>query len=166
MPRGGRRNRPRAADDEPRLANDGVSFVGPDPLSHYRPWFYAAAVYNLVWGAVAALFPNALFDLIGAARPNYEALWQVVGMFVLVYAPAYWWVGRFPSRHRHLIVIGLLGKLLGPIGFVWSAATGALPVLFGLTILTNDLMWWPAFGLYLRDAAKLSGGWLPLLRGE
>jgi hypothetical protein len=41
-----------------------------------------------------------------------------------------------------------------------------LPLRFGLTILTNDLVWWPSFGLFLRDAARQSGGWLPLLRGE
>lgn len=100
------------------------------------------------------------------APPNYLPLWQVVGMFVLVYAPAYWWVGRFPARHRHLIVIGLLGKLLGPAGFAWSAAGGHLPLAFGLTILTNDLIWWPAFLLFLRDVARQHGGWAALLQGE
>jgi hypothetical protein len=98
--------------------------------------------------------------------PNYPPLWQVVGMFVLVYAPAYWWAARYPARHRHLIVIGLLGKLLGPLGFVWSVAGGSLPLGFGWTLLTNDLFWWPAFVLYLRDAAHLSGGWVALLAGE
>jgi len=82
------------------------------------------------------------------------------------YAPAYWWVAQYPSRHRHLVVIGLLGKVLGPIGFAWSARQGQLPLDFGLTILTNDLLWWPAFGLFLRAAARRYGGWAPLLRGE
>lgn len=148
--------------DEP----GAVARPARDPLAAYRPWFYAAAVYNLAWGLVAIVFPGFFFGLIGMAAPNYPALWQVVGMFVLVYAPAYWWVGRLPSRHRHLIVIGLLGKVLGPLGFVWSAVSGQLPLAFGLTLLTNDLVWWPAFALFLRDAARLSGGWAALLRGE
>ncbi|MGQ0603140.1 MAG: alkyl hydroperoxide reductase [Anaerolineales bacterium] len=134
-------------------------------LTRYRPWFYAAAVYNLIWDAVNILFPQLFFDLAGMPRPNYTALWQVVGMFVLVYAPAYWWAARYPERHTHLIVIGLLGKVLGPIGFMWSAFTGQLPLAFGWTILTNDLIWWPAFALYLRDAARERGG-LRLLLGE
>lgn len=137
----------------------------PD-LTRYRPWFYAAAIYNLAWGTINILFPSFFFDLINAARPNYPALWQVVGMFVLVYAPAYWWAGRDPARHRHFILIGLLGKILGPLGFVWSVATASLPLVFGLTLLTNDLLWWPSFFLFLRDSAKLSGGWINLLRGE
>jgi hypothetical protein len=137
-----------------------------DAFAKYRPWFYAAAIYNFVWGAVNILFPRFFFRLIGMPEPNTLALWQVVGMFVLAYAPAYWWAARYPARHRHLIVIGLLGKILGPVGFVWSVGGGQLPLAFGWTLLTNDLLWWPAFGLYLRDVARACGGWRALLRGE
>src|SRR5437868_7081511 len=84
-----------------------------DRLARYRPWFYAAAIYNLVWWSAVVLFPNLLFQVLGMAPPTYAPLWQVVGMFVLVFAPAYWWAARRPARHAHLIAIGLLGKLLG-----------------------------------------------------
>lgn len=135
-------------------------------LERYRGWLYAAALYNLVWGAATVLFPQWLFDGLGIARPNYLALWQVVGMFVLVYAPAYWWAARKPARHRHIVLIGLVGKLLGPLGFVWSWAMGALPLQFGLTILTNDVLWWPSFFGYTIAAVGLSGGWRAFLSGE
>lgn len=138
----------------------------PASLQRYRGWFYAAAIYNLVWGGLIILFPRLLFNLIGAEQPNYLPLWQVVGMFVLVYAPAYYWAARYPERYPHLILIGLLGKIAGPIGFVYSALTGQLPLAFGLTILTNDLIWWPSFMLYMRDAARARGGWIKLLSGE
>jgi small multidrug resistance pump len=146
-----------------RISNDGKS---PDPLARYSPWFYAAAVYNLLWGGINALFPTLLFTLIGMEPPSQGPLWQVVGMFVLAYAPAYWWAARYPSRHRHLVLIGLLGKLLGPAGFTWAVLSGQLPLAFGWTIITNDLIWWPAFGLYLRDAARVSGGWATMLSGK
>lgn len=136
-----------------------------DPLLKYRPWFYAAAVYNLLWGSVNVFFPSLLFDVLNIPAPAALPLWQVVGMFVLVYAPGYWWAGRFPSRHRHMILIGMLGKLFGPVGFAISAFTGELPLAFGWTILTNDLIWWPAFLLYLRDAAR-PVGWRRFLLGE
>jgi small multidrug resistance pump len=135
-------------------------------LARYRGWFYGAAIYNLVWGVTNILFPHLLFDLLKMPQPRYTALWQVVGMFVLVYAPAYWWAARFPYRHRQIVMIGLAGKLLGPIGFVWSLSNGALPLSFGWTILTNDLIWWPAFALYLKDVTALTGGVAPLLRGK
>jgi small multidrug resistance pump len=132
----------------------------------YRPWFYAAALYNLVWGSINVLLPTFLFDLIDMPHPNNLALWQVVGMFVLVYAPAYWWVARHPERHPHLVLIGLLGKVLGPVGFIWSVIMGHLPLAFGWIILTNDLIWWPVFGAYLKDAAPTSEAWKKLVQGE
>ena len=135
-------------------------------MAGYRPWFYAAAAYNFAWGAINILLPSLYFDLVGIEPPNYAGIWQVVGMFVLVYAPAYWWAARHPARHRHLVVIGVLGKLFGPIGFVWAVASDDLPAAFGWTIITNDLIWWPAFALYLRDATTLCGGWRALILGD
>jgi hypothetical protein len=87
-------------------------------------------------------------------------------MFVLVYAPGYWWAARRPNRHAPIVLIGLLGKVLGPTGFVWAVLTGQLPVAFGWTILTNDVIWWPAFALYLCDTARLAGSWPALVRDE
>lgn len=135
-------------------------------LSRYRWWFYAAAIYNAVWGTLTVLFPNVYFDLIGMTRPNHPALWQVVGMCIAVYAPAYWWMGRHPGRFRHFIIIALLGKTFGPLGYLLALPGGQLPAAFGLTLLTNDLVWWPAFWLYLRDVARLYGGIKALILGE
>jgi small multidrug resistance pump len=122
-------------------------------LTRFRPWFYAAAVYNLVWGMTFVLTPGPVVRTLGVAHPDLTA-WRVVGMLVLVYAPAYWWAARRPSQHAHLIAIATLGKVLGPLGFLWAAASGALPLRFGLTIVTNDLIWLPAFVAYLRAATR------------
>jgi len=140
--------------------------VAEKTLVRFRPWLYAAALYNLLWGALTIFFPDALFRLLHLPLPSYPPLWQVVGMFVLVYAPGYAWAARRPSRHGHLILLGMLGKVLGPMGFLWAAITGQLPWRFGLVILTNDLLWWPAFTGYLQAAARAHGGWKAFLRGD
>ena len=134
-------------------------------LERWRPWFYAAAVYNLLWGGWVILAPTAFFDLIGMTRPNILPIWQVVGMFVLLWAPGYWWVARYPDRHAHLVLIAMAGKILGPVGLVVGVTTGSLPLAFALTIVTNDLVWWPGFATYLREVAAESGGWRRLLSG-
>ncbi len=36
----------------------------------------AAAVYNLVWGAVVVLFPLLTFRLFGMDMPRYPEIWQ------------------------------------------------------------------------------------------
>jgi small multidrug resistance pump len=144
------------------MTQDGAE----EALARFRPWLLAAAAYNLLWGSWVVVFPDALFRLFGLPLPSYLPLWQVVGMFVLVYAPGYAWAARRPSRHGHLVLVGMLGKILGPLGFVWAVASGPLPLRFGLTILTNDLLWWPAFACYLQASAQLHGGWKAFLRGD
>jgi small multidrug resistance pump len=135
-------------------------------LDRFRPWLAAAAIYNLLWGSITIVFPDALFRFLRMPLPSYLPLWQVVGMFVLVYAPAYGWAARRPSAHGHLILVGMLGKILGPLGFLWALASGQLPLRFGLVILTNDLLWWPAFACYLQAAARVHGGWKAFLLGD
>ena len=135
-------------------------------LIRYRPWFYAAAAYNLVWGGIAILFPNLVFDVVGMDRPLHPALWRVVGMFVLVYALAYWWAARRPAHFRHLILIGFLGKVFGTVGYVFSAVSGQLPLSFGWVILLNDVIWLIPFAMYLRDAARHYGGAKALVLGK
>jgi small multidrug resistance pump len=128
-----------------------------DPLRRFSGWFYAAAAYNLAWGGLCAVAPATIVRPLGVGHDDLVA-WQVVGMLVLVYAPAYCWVARRPSRHPHLVAVALLGKALGLIGFVWATATGTLPLAFGLTIATNDVVWLVPFFLYLRAAVRLRGG--------
>ncbi|HEY6410960.1 MAG TPA: hypothetical protein VIY29_26185 [Ktedonobacteraceae bacterium] len=58
-------------------------------LTRFRPCLIASAIYNLLWGSFTIVFPDALFRFLRMSPPSYLPLWQVVGMFVLVYAPAY-----------------------------------------------------------------------------
>src|SRR5688500_3395822 len=112
-------------------------------MKAYRAWFYAAAAYNLVWGLAVCLFPGELMRLAGLDAPRYPALIQVIGMLVGVYAYGYWLLARDPLRYANLVWLGLLGKTLGPLGFLWATLRGELPLAFGWTILLNDLIWWP-----------------------
>jgi hypothetical protein len=97
----------------------------------------AAAAYNLVWGGVVVLLAH-------------DVAWKCVGMMVLCYAPGYWLASRRPLPE--LVGVGLLGKVLGPLGFAWALAAHRLPPSFALVVATNDVLWWPAFVRYLREA--------------
>lgn len=125
-----------------------VSNQSPAPT--WMMWtLIAAGLYNLLWGAWVVLFPNAGFSLIGIDPPRYPEIWQCVGMIVGVYGIGYLAAARDPLRHWPIVLVGLLGKLFGPIGFLQAATTGALPWIAGLTILTNDLIWWVPFSIIL-----------------
>jgi hypothetical protein len=129
-----------------------------DPLRRYSPWFYGAAAYNVAWGAAVVLAPATFARALGVGGGGNLVAWQAVAVVVLSFAPGYWWAGRAPSRHAHLIAVALLGKLLGVAGFTWAAATGLLPLRFGLTILTNDVVWLVPFALYLRAVRGPASG--------
>ena len=124
----------------------------PQPLWMSR-WLVAAGVYNLAWGALTVLLPGWLFDLTGLAHPNYPFIWQCVGMIVGVYGIGYLAAAANPLRHWPIVLVGLLGKIFGPIGFVDNALIkGTFPKEFGWTILTNDLIWWIPLTLILLAA--------------
>ena len=114
----------------------------------------AAGVYNLIWGAVVVLFPLALFEFTDMELPRYPGIWQCVGMIVGVYGIGYLAAAWNPIVHWPIVLVGFLGKIFGPIGFVSAATRGELPWSFGVTILTNDLIWWVPFALILYSASR------------
>lgn len=120
---------------------------------------YAAAGYNLVWGAWVVLFPNHFFDLVGMPRPLHPSIWQCVGMIVGVYGIGYAIAATNPLRHWPIVLVGFLGKILGPLGYVDGALIrGELSPAFGWTIPTNDLIWWVPFAMILWAAFRAAQG--------
>ena len=118
----------------------------PEPRrTIYRYSFYIAAVYNLIWGCVVILAPAWTLSLAGIDTDAVGRLfWQCIGMFVLVFALGYYAAARQPERYSAFVLVALLGKIFGPIGFVYGAFyLDALPARLGLTIIANDLIWWP-----------------------
>lgn len=115
-----------------------------------------AGIYNLIFGTGVILFPNLLFDLCNIPQPRYPEIWQCVGMIVGVYGIGYLIAAQNPSRHWPIILVGLLGKLFGPVGFLYSAVNGVLPWSFGILIFFNDLIWWLPFGKLLAETFRES----------
>lgn len=115
---------------------------------------WAAAVYNVVWGAWVVLFPLHFFELLGMSPPTYPTIWQGMGMVIGVYGVGYGMAALNPLRHWPLVFVGLLGKVLGPIGFVMNYLKGELPFNFFYMLLTNDFLWWVPFILIVRAGSK------------
>ncbi len=83
------------------------------------------------------LFPGRTLSWIGTSDLNYPAFWQCVGMIVGVYGVGDLVAASDPNRHWPIVLVGLLGKVFGPIGFVSAATRGNLPWLMGWTILNQ-----------------------------
>ncbi|MEO1515824.1 MAG: alkyl hydroperoxide reductase [Bacteroidota bacterium] len=110
----------------------------------------AAAVYNLLWGAWVVLFPQHFFLLTGMEMPTHLMIWQGMGMVIGVYGLGYWWASYDPVRHWPIVAVGFLGKIFGPIGFVFNFLQGIVPASFAYTLITNDFIWWIPFFLILK----------------
>ena len=117
-----------------------------------RNWLLAAGLYNLLWGAAVILLPDEPLRLFGVEPlvGTGRAIWQCLGMVIGVYGIGYLAASLDPLRHWPIVLVGLLGKVFGPIGFAWCASRGEIDWRFGLTIPTNDLLWWIPFALILR----------------
>ncbi len=113
-----------------------------------------AGIYNVLFGIAVILFPNLFFELAGMEVPRYPMIWQCVGMIVGVYGLGYWIAGNNPILHWPIVLVGLLGKIFGPIGFAWYLGQGLFPLNWGLIIMFNDIIWWLPFGAILLKAYK------------
>lgn len=118
----------------------------------HRIVFTAAGLYNIAWGLYSVVDPQWLFRYARMPLQNYPQIFACLGMVVGLYGIIYWEVARAPERGWLLAAVGLLGKVLGPIGLgrlilshEWPASTIILSV-------TNDFIWWIPFTLYLYDA--------------
>ena len=64
---------------------------------------------------------------------------------------------RNPLRHWPIVLVGFLGKIFGPLGYVSGVLQGDVPPAFGVTLPTNDLIWWIPFALILHAAWRAHG---------
>lgn len=129
--------------------------------------FALAGAYNLAWGAYSALDPQWLFRYAGMPLSNTPEIFACLAMVVGIYGFLYWQVARDPERGAAIAAIGLLGKVLGPIGLARLIWTGVWPMKSIVLCITNDFIWWIPFTLYLIDvraAASASSRTAPAAR--
>jgi uncharacterized membrane protein len=116
-----------------------------EPYSWHSRWLLAAALYNIGFGIWAGLFPQQAFQLFGMESDTPLFLWQTIGMIVGVYGIGYGIASINEQKHMPIVLVGLLGKVFGPIGFLYTYFNGDITLAFGTMILLNDLIWYPAF---------------------
>src|SRR5258705_13646028 len=89
----------------------------------HRAVFCAAGIYNISWGLYSAIDPQWLFRFAGMPLDNHPQIFACLGMVIGLYGILYLEVARVPERGWLLAAVGLLGKILGPIGLaglIWS----------------------------------------------
>ena len=118
----------------------------------HRAVFAVAGLYNIGWGLWSAADPQWLFRFTGMALSNSPAVFACLAMVVGLYGILYLDVARVPERGWLIAAVGLAGKVLGPMGMLWLIWNRIWPASAFVLCVTNDIIWWIPFGLYLRDA--------------
>jgi hypothetical protein len=114
--------------------------------------FVLAGIYNIAWGLFTALWPEWLFAYAKMPPMNYPEIYACVGMIVGLYGLVYLEIARKPERGFALGAVGLIGKILGPIGAITMVAQGKWTPAAMLMNVGNDFIWLIPFVIYLWDA--------------
>ncbi len=122
----------------------------------HRRVFAAAGAYNVLWGCYAVVDPQWVFRVAGMTPQNHPQIFMTLGMVLGLYGLLYLDVALRPAEGLTVAAVGLAGKVLGPLGWLWLYLTGQWPLASGLLLVTNDLIWWLPFTLYLHDCLP---GW-------
>ena len=118
----------------------------------HRTVFILAGLYNISWGLYSAYDPQWLFRFSGLPPLNHPQVFACLAMVVGLYGIVYFEVARVPERGWLLAAVGLLGKILGPIGLAKLIIDGVWPRSTIVLCLTNDFIWWIPFAIYLVDS--------------
>jgi small multidrug resistance pump len=132
--------------------------IGPFADRLFRIAFALAGCYNLAFGLWAAIWPIAFFQLFEIPSPRYSGIWACLGMVVGLYGLLYLHAAWKLEAAWPIIAVGLLGKVLGPIGMITSFGDD-WPRRLGMICIFNDLIWWLPFGLFL-IRGTLFGKWI------
>jgi hypothetical protein len=122
----------------------------------HRTVFLMAAAYNIAWGICTALDPDWLFRWCGMAPSNRPEIFACLGMVIAVCGLLYVEVARAPETGGAIVLVCLLGKVFGPLGWLGLVLAGSWPVRSGVLCVFNDAIWWVPFGLYLADRRSVS----------
>lgn len=117
----------------------------------YRILFLLAGGYNILWGLFSVWQPQWLFRYAQMPEMEHPQIFACLGMVVGLYGLIYLEVARRPRDGYVLIAVGLLGKILGPFGWIGLYLNKTWPAETIILILTNDLIWWFPFFLYLKQ---------------
>lgn len=121
----------------------------------YRLILRLAAGEAIAFGLWAALSPGTFFEVFRMEPPRYPSAWRCLGMVVGLYGLGYAYAAARLDRARPWIAIGLIGKVLGPLGWILAVRSGEWSLRTVPLVLFNDLVWWAPFALFLLEGTKL-----------
>lgn len=127
-------------------------------FSKNTTWFkavlYIAGVYHVLWGASVVFYPCFWFDLGSLSHPNYVQLWQIVGLYEIVFGFGFLMAASNPLRHWRVVLMGFVTKLCVTVGFTYYYLKGVEPAVIFNMVLSNHIFWLIPFLIILYNAYR------------
>ncbi len=118
-----------------------------------------ASLQCLIWGIFIILWPERSSLAYGLAHPPTDLfLWQGTGLVIVLLGIGYGLASTNPRQHWGLVLIGLISKVLGPIGLSWAVLQNQVPARVLVLLPINDVLWWIPFAMILSDARPQKNG--------
>ena len=121
--------------------------------SAWRWFFLAAALYDIVLGAVFVIAGASILTAFGMTLPPHIAYIQLAAIFILVQGLSYWLVYRDPLGNLGIVRIGVVYKAAYAGLAAWYLVLGTLPSVFFIPWAIIDVAFLVGFVLFLRRAA-------------
>lgn len=114
-----------------------------------------ASLQCLIWGVFIILWPQRSSLDYGLAQPPTDLfLWQGTGLVIFLFGVGYGLASTNPRQHWGIVLVGLLSKVLGPIGMSWAVLQNDVPAKVLVLIPINDMLWWIPFAMILSRARR------------
>ncbi|MEY3458219.1 MAG: hypothetical protein RL215_1376 [Planctomycetota bacterium] len=118
-----------------------------------------AALQCFGWGPFIIIAPERSAIAYGYSHPPTDIfLWQGMGLIILLYGIGYAIASADPARHYAVVLVGLLAKILGPIGMTWAVLNQQVSHNVLWLIPIHDLIWWWPFTLIVLRGIKTTSG--------
>ena len=107
-----------------------------------------SGIHSIAWGCFIVLMPTRAAAAYGLAGPPHDLfLWQGTGLIILLLGTGYLIASSNPLQHWAVVLIGLLAKILGPIGMLVAVMRGEISANVLWLLPMNDLIWWVPFSI-------------------
>jgi small multidrug resistance pump len=112
-------------------------------------------IHSIFWGCAIILLPEPAARVYGLAEtPRDLFLWQGTGLVLVLFGVGYLIAATDPGRHWAVVCIGLVAKVLGPIGMLIAVQRGEISADVLWLLPVNDIVWWLPFGIVVRRGIR------------
>ncbi|MDP0490587.1 MAG: SelL-related redox protein [Verrucomicrobiota bacterium JB023] len=114
----------------------------------------SAGLYNVAFAIWSLLWPQGWVVLCDLPWARYPEVWQALGLKSGLLGIGYLIAALQPYRYWPIILIGFLGKLIAPLGFLEAASAGSIPWRVGWILVFNDVLWLVPFAAILWEVLR------------